>query len=168
MRSQFILGITLSFSVSAFAADQTVSIPRSVPFAAESDVAGNIKRECAIDVKLSDFIAEYAAERRIPVSVVDKTDASMPGRVLVLEIVDAESSGNAFIGHHKSTKVRGSYFEDSKLVGSFKVRRDSMGGMFAGFKGSCSVLGRTVREIGKDIAEWMVHPVPDAELGDLK
>ena len=168
MRSQFILGITLSFSVSAFAAGQTVSIPRSVPFAAESDVAGNIKRECAIDVKLSDFIAEYAAERRIPVSVVDKTDASMPGRVLVLEIVDAESSGNAFIGHHKSTKVRGSYFEDSKLVGSFKVRRDSMGGMFAGFKGSCSVLGRTVREIGKDIAEWMVHPVPDAELGDLK
>lgn len=170
MHVKFVVGFTLSFSVSvsAFAADPSVSIPKTVPYAAESDIAGNIKRECAIDAKLSDFIAEYANERRIPISLVNQTDASMPGRVLVIEIVDAESSGNAFIGHHKTTKVRGSYFEDSKLVGSFKDRRDSMGGMFAGFKGSCSVIGRTVREIGKDVAEWLAHPVPDAELGDLK
>ncbi len=43
-----------------------------------------------------------------------------------------------------------------------------MGGLFAGFKGSCSVLGRTVKAIGKDIAEWLVNPVLDADLGDLK
>jgi hypothetical protein len=157
-----------SFSISVSAFSQSIAVPRPVPYAADSDIAGNIKRECAIDVKLADFIAEYANERHVPVSLVGQTDASMPGRVLVIEIQDSESSGNAFIGHHKSTKVRGSYFEDSKLVGSFKDRRDSMGGMFAGFKGSCSVLGRTVKEIGKDIAEWLEHPVLNADLGDLK
>ena len=147
---------------------QSIAVPRPVPYGADNDVAGNIKRECAIDVNLADYIAEYARARKIEVSLVPATNASLPGRVLVIEILDAQSTGNAFLGHHKSTKVKGQYFEDSKLVGSFKDRRDSMGGMFAGFKGSCSVLGRTIREIGKDVADWLVHPVMDADLGDLK
>lgn len=150
------------------ASAQSIAIPRPVPYAEGSDIAGNIKRECALDVKLGDFIAEAASARHVDVSVVPKTSADMPGRVLVVEISDAESSGNAFLGHHKSTKVRGQLFENSKLIGSFKDRRDSMGGMFAGFKGSCSVLGRTIREIGKDVADWMVSPTMDADLGDLK
>jgi len=147
---------------------QTVTVPRSVPYAAGSDVAGNVKRECELDVKLADFIQQFASERKIAVSLAGETSPATPGRVLVLEIRDAQSSGNAFLGHHKSTSVRGQYFEDAKLVGSFSDRRDSMGGLFAGFKGSCSVLGRTVREIGKDIAEWMVSPRLNADLGDLK
>ena len=167
MRIHLMLAILALFSVSLSISAQSISVPRPVPYAAESDIAGNIKRECAIDVKLADFIAEYANDRHVAVSLIGETSPSLPGRVLVIDIQDAESSGNAFLGHHKSTKVRGQYFEDSKLVGSFKDRRDSMGGMFAGFKGSCSVLGRTVKEIGKDVAEWLSHPVLDAELGDL-
>jgi hypothetical protein len=41
-----------------------------------------------------------------------------------------------------------------------------MGGAFAGYKGSCSVLGRTIKAIGKDVAEWMKAPSKDAQLGD--
>lgn len=147
---------------------QTISVPKPVPYAADSDIAGSIKRECPLGNQLADFISEYARGHKIAVSLVGETNPATPGRVLVLEIRDAESSGNAFLGHHKSTVVRGQYFEDAKLIGSFKDRRDSMGGAFAGFKGSCSVLGRTVKAIGKDVAEWLVNPVLDAELGDLK
>ncbi len=152
--------IALMLSVMSFQATaQTIIVPKPVPYSADSDIAGNIKHECAIDVKLADFIADYAKARKITVSFMGETNPTIPGRVLVLEIRDAQSSGNAFLGHHKSTTVRGQYYEDSKLIGSFKDRRDSMGGLFQGFKGSCSVLGRTVRAIGQDIAEWMVHPI---------
>jgi hypothetical protein len=43
-----------------------------------------------------------------------------------------------------------------------------MRGAFAGFKDSCSVLGRTVKAIGSDIADWLLKPSEDADLGDLK
>jgi len=158
----------LFFSVPMLATAQSIAIPKPVPYAADSEIAGNVKRECWLDMKLADFIVKYAGERKIPVSVVGETNPTMPGRVLVLEIRDAVSSGNAFLGHHKSTSVSGKYFQDGKLIGSFKDRRDSMGGMFGGFKGSCSVLGRTVRAIGGDVAEWLANPVMDADLGDLR
>jgi hypothetical protein len=87
--------------------------------------------------------------------------------ILDVHIKDASSRGNAFTGHHKSTLVVGKLYQDGELIGSFTGRRDSMGGMFAGYKGSCSVLGRTVKALGKDIAEWLKAPTMDAQLGDL-
>src|SRR5262252_5216384 len=107
MGKQAIAAIIVLCGFSMECAAQSVTIPRSVPYAADSEVAGTVKRECAIDVKLADFIAEYAAERMIPVTFAPETSSSMPGRVLVVEIRDATSSGNAFLGHHKSTLVRG-------------------------------------------------------------
>jgi hypothetical protein len=41
-----------------------------------------------------------------------------------------------------------------------------MGGAFAGFKGSCSVLGRTVEALGEDIGGWLAAPRDGASLGD--
>lgn len=147
---------------------QSIAVPKPVPYAADNDIAGNIKRECGLDLKLANFIVEDAQRRKIAVNVVGETNATMPGKVLVLEIRDAVSSGNAFLGHHKSTTVSGKYYDQGKLVGSFRDRRDSMGGMFAGFKGSCSVLGRTIRAIGEDVAGWLANPGMDTDLGDLK
>ena len=42
-----------------------------------------------------------------------------------------------------------------------------MGGAFAGYKGSCSVLGRTVKAMGKDVAQWLKAPTDEAALGDM-
>jgi len=145
-----------------------VKVPRSVPFAEDAEIAGKIRTECNINQQLGDFIIESARKKNIATEPVATTDKAMPGRVLVVEIRDATSDGNAFLGHHKSTSVRGALFQDGGVVAKFKGRRDSMGGFGAGFKGSCSVLGRTVRALGEDIAEWLAVPSDGAQLGDLK
>ena len=149
-------------------ATEPVKVPRSVPFAEDAEIAGKIKNECNINQQLGDFIIEYTKEKNIATEPVATTDKSTPGRVLVVEIRDAVSDGNAFLGHHKSTTVRGALYQNGEPVAKFKGRRDSMGGFGAGFKGSCSVLGRTVRALGKDIAEWLAVPSDGAQLGDLK
>ncbi|NCT66508.1 MAG: hypothetical protein GXC76_02565 [Rhodanobacteraceae bacterium] len=153
---------------SAAASAEVVKVPASVPYAEDSDVAGNIKRECPLSSQLSEFIVEFSRKKGVAVETVAETQPTMPGRVLVVEIRDATSSGNAFVGHHKATSVRGALYQDGTKVASFRGRRDSMGGAFAGFKGSCSVLGRTVKALGGDIAEWLQRPTMDADLGDLK
>jgi hypothetical protein len=143
------------------AAAQTVQLQRPVPYAEDNDISDAIKTECQIGAQLADFVKQYSST---PVEFSDAPAAS--GRVLKLEIVDAVSMGNAFIGHQKYTKVKGTLFEDGTKVASFKGRRNSMGGAFAGFKGSCSVLGRTVEALGEDIASWLSAPKDGASLGD--
>ncbi|HET7557541.1 MAG TPA: hypothetical protein VFK08_05640 [Rhodanobacteraceae bacterium] len=166
---KFIFAASLLLAAAGIAqAADTVTLPKPVPYAADNDIAGNIKRECKITEQLPDFIAQAAKAHGIDTTFADSVNPQMPGRVLDVEITDAVSEGNAWIGHHKSTSVRGKLYQDGKLIGSFRGKRYSMGGMFAGYKGSCSVLGRTVEALGKDIGTWLVTPTMDADLGDLK
>ncbi|MEO7430794.1 MAG: hypothetical protein ABIR62_01905 [Dokdonella sp.] len=161
-------GAVLSVASAAAAAGDAIKVPSTVPYADANGVAGNVKRECPINQQLSDYIIEYAQEHHVATESVPATDAQTPGRVLVIEITDAVSRGNPFIGHRKSTSVRGTLYQDGAKVAAFRGERDSMGGAFAGFKGSCSVLGRTVKALGSDIATWLAKPVDDAQLGDLE
>jgi len=166
MRSMFCLFALALVTVAAQAAN-TVAVQRRTPYSEDAMIAGKIKRECTIDTQMPGFIAEYGKNEHIDVQLVDKADKDMQGRVLLLKIIDARSSGNAFIGHHKSMTVSGELYQDGKMIGSFKGRRNSMGGVFAGFKGSCSVLGRTAKALGEDIARWLAHPGENDMLGDL-
>lgn len=166
--NKVVVGALLSSVCATAMAMDPVKLPDKVPYAENNEVAGKIKHECRINEQLSEFIVEYAEEHKVATEVVDATDATMPGRVLVLEITDAISRGNAFIGHRKATSVRGTLYQDGQKVASFVGERDSMGGAFAGFKGSCSVLGRTVKALGSDIAEWLAKPTDNAQLGDLE
>ena len=156
-----ILAAVLLFPAAAFA--QNVVVQRPVPYAGDNDISDNIKSECRIGEQLADFVKQYSGGT---VQTQDTPVDTSGGRVLQLEIVDAVSMGNAWMGHQKFTKVRGALWENGSKVASFKARRNSMGGAFAGFKGSCSVLGRTVDAIGEDIAQWLKAPKDGATLGD--
>ncbi len=167
---KFVSGLLLlSFlSGSAFAAADEIQLARSIPFAEDSEVAGKIMRECTLQTQLADFIKEFATKGGHKIRLVDAVDEAAEGKVLVIEIRDAISEGNAWLGHRKSTSARGRLFENGVEIGNFKIRRNSMGGAFGGYKGSCSVLGRTVKIMGQDIALWLNAPTKDAMLGDLQ
>lgn len=155
------MAAAILLSPGAFA--QNTTIQRPVPYAEDNDIADSIKAECPIGQQLADFVRQYSGGT---VQVQDGPLDTSGGRVLQLEIVDAVSMGNAWMGHQKFTKVRGALWENGAKVAGFKARRNSMGGAFAGFKGSCSVLGRTVEALGEDIAGWLKAPKDGATLGD--
>jgi len=45
-----------------------------------------------------------------------------------------------------------------KVIRHTKINRWSMGGMFGGFKGTCSILDRSAAAIGKDLSRWVRDP----------
>lgn len=144
-------------------AAQSLQVQSPVPFAEDNDISDAIKAECNIGEVLANSIKEHSAT---PVDLTSATPDTTAGSVLQVEIVDAVSMGNAFIGHQKFTKIRGALYREGEKVASFKARRNSMGGAFAGFKGSCSVLDRTVKVLGNDVADWLAAPKDGATLGD--
>ena len=143
-----------------------VTIQKPIPFSKDNDIASNIKSECNLNIQLSDFIQSAAASYDIAVTQKGAVSKDDPGQVLVVEIMDAVSTGNAFIGHNKFTKIKGELYENGKLTGSFIGKRHSGGGAFGGWKGSCAVLGRTVKALGSDVANFLRAPSMDARIGE--
>lgn len=154
-----------SLALASAAGATPVTIAESIPYADTADIQKKVLDECTeLNTQFAGFIRQYAEEKGVEVVFGDP--ASNSGRVLRVEITNALSQGNAFLGHSKSSSSRGTLFENGRKVASFRATRNSMGGAFAGYKGSCSVLGRTVDAMGSDVADWLVNPVDGAELGD--
>lgn len=148
-------------------ADGQISLVQSAPYSEDSDIRKKITSECTtLGSKLSKFTQSYAKKQGVSVELSDSAATADSGRVLQLEITDAVSSGNAFIGHRKFVAIKGSLWENGEKVASFDGQRGSGGGVLAGYKSSCTVLGRCVKALGKDVASWLANPEDGAELGD--
>jgi len=143
---------------------KTIYIKSIIPYAATAPVAANIKTECTIDQKLSEFITTSAKASGL--NVVVKNDIGKNDIELKVEILDAVSRGGAFRGHNKYVVIGGSLVKGDKVYQSFKAARISGGGFWGAYKSSCSVLGRTVKTLGTDVGVWLTSPMDGARLGD--
>ena len=143
-----------------------IKIQTIIPFQKGVPIAANIKNECKLQAQLSDFITAYSVGEGVGVIQKKKVSKRSKGKNLVVTITNAISSGNAFIGHRKYTSIKGTLYNNGKKKGSFTAARLSGGGAFGGWKGSCSVLGRTIKILGSDVSKWLKKPVNGAHLGD--
>lgn len=155
--------VLLCCATPAFAA--TVHVQDPVPFSESAYIADNIKAECRMGAQLATALGNNAP--KFGNTIEFGAEPAEHGRVLNLELVEAQSAGNAFSGHFKSATVRGVLLEEGRKVATVTARRVSRGGAFAGFKGSCDVLERVVNAIGGDLAEWLANPTDGAKLGDF-
>ncbi|WP_315389276.1 hypothetical protein [uncultured Stenotrophomonas sp.] len=143
----------------------TVHVQDTVPFSETSYIADNIKAECRMGAQLVTSLGSNAPKFGNTIAFDEAPPTQ--GRVLKLELVEAQSAGNAFIGHFKSATVRGVLLDDGQKVADVTARRVSRGGAGGMFKGSCDVLQRVVDAIGGDLAEWLANPTDGAKLGDF-
>jgi hypothetical protein len=118
-------------------------------------VADNIKTECALGEAQSKYVLDALAAAGIPAQAAGADAVPAKGRFLQLRIESAISAGNAFTGHRKQVTTSAHLFLDGREIAQTTQSRDSGGGAFGGYKGSCSVLRRCTATLGKDIAGWL-------------
>lgn len=146
--------------------NKEVKLKSSIPFSEDAFIKAAIKEECDIQKQLADYTKEYSKDNSVNVQFDDNANKENSEYYLDLKIVDAISEGNAFLGHNKRTRVAGDLYKNGNRIASFKGQRHSTGGFGAGFKGSCSVLGRTVQALGEDISVWIKEPRDGSMLGE--
>jgi hypothetical protein len=140
-----------------------IKLLRSVGFAEGSFVRPAVQSECKLADRLPQFIQEYAQKNGIEIELVDALPQT--GRVLEIEIADAIETGNAWTGRQKGLVIQGRLLHDGELVGSFRGRRMTSGGMFGGYKGACAFFGRCAKTLGHDVADWLESPSKGASIG---
>lgn len=158
--------ILLSLISPLLLASNTVTMISNVPYSEDSRIKANIINECtALGTKLSSFAQQFGKKMGVDIELKDSIDTTQ-GRVLQVEITDAMSRGNAFVGHSKYMDIEGTLWENGQEVASFTATRVSGGGFMGNYKGSCSVLGRCSKALGKDVATWLKNPIDNTHLGD--
>jgi len=143
----------------------TVFIGRDMSYVDANSISRAVLVECQLPQQGAQLLQSAMRDAGFQPVVDDQAAQAGKGRVLLVQISNAVAAGNAFIGHRKMVEVKGRLLEDGKEVATFAGMRSSMGGAFAGFKGSCSVLGRCLETLAKDISGWMKNPVT-ARIGE--
>jgi hypothetical protein len=141
-------------------------IIKPIAFKKDAYIRDAVKQECNLDGKLVQFIEQYAAGQYANI-VTDSNTAPADAQVLTIEFEDVQGAAGGAWSGAKSVVIKGSLSQKGKMLGDFKARRYSGGGMFGGYKGTCAILGRCVKTLGRDVSEWLAHPTPQAVLGDL-
>jgi hypothetical protein len=167
LRNEAALALCLLTAASAaVAADAPVYVQKTAPYTDSTLVAKNIIDECGLPESQMKVLHEQAKELGAAIVEDEAAVAANQGRVLLLETANAISAGNAFTGHRKQIIVKGRLLENGEEIGSFTGIRGSMGGMWGGYKSSCSVLYRCQTTLAKDILTWLANPTKDARIGE--
>jgi hypothetical protein len=143
-----------------------VLVIKTINFSNDAYIRDAIKKECNLIGKLTQFIEQNAAGQYAQI-VTDSNNIPTDAQVLEVEIYEAQGGGGGAWSGPKAVLIKGSLSQNGQKLGSFIARRYSGGGMFAMYKGTCSILGRCVRTLGKDVATWLTNPKQNAVLGNL-
>lgn len=146
----------------------TLYIEKKVPFAKDLNVPQAVRAECGLEQKVVDFLAAEAKGGFDKVERVDSVAGVNNGKALSMNISSLYGAGGGAWSGAKHLAVEGTLKENGKVVGTFRAMRYSGGGAWGGYKGTCAILGRCAKTLGKDIAKWAQNPTMDARLGDAK
>lgn len=162
------LGMLLLGLATGVQAEGTVVVPAEVPFSNPDVIDGAIVKECQLPQQVGQRLQTALAAAGVEAKAVADAKPGSGDQVLLLEIAQAQSGGNAWTGHKKSLTVSGKLYRKGEQVAKFVATRNSGGGAFAGYKSSCAVLARCAEAIAKDTAGWLKSPVDGARLGDAR
>lgn len=145
-----------------------VVVQSEVPFSNVEVIDQAIVKECNLPGQVGQRLQNALTAAGIEAKSAADASPKSGDAVLLLEIAQAQSGGNAWTGHKKSLTVSGKLYRKGEQVGKFVATRNSGGGAFAGYKSSCAVLARCAEAVAQDAARWLSSPVDGARLGDAR
>jgi hypothetical protein len=170
-------GLLAVVAIGARAEDRlVVQVPALLDSSAP--IAESVRRDCKIDEMVGRHVYDKVSEKYPGTGqLVDPLKAG-PDRVLKLTIVGVLGVGGGAWSGSKAITVRAELEQNSKVYASKLLTRQSGGGAFGGFKGTCSIMERIARALGGDVAAWVpgalsavptsAAPAPEKPAGETK
>ena len=144
----------------------TLNLQKTASFDRNLQVPDAIRADCQLDSKVIDFIESSAGADFDRIALVDEATSTTAGRTLAVTITGLSGEGGGAWSGPKHLTIAGTLWKDGRVAGTFTAHRVTSGGIGGAYRGTCSLLGRCARALGKDVAAWLRNPTMDAKLGD--
>jgi hypothetical protein len=160
-RALLAVSFSLPLAFSLTAAAEPLGLQDKVPFDKGVHVPDAVKAECGLEAKIAEYVKGSA-------SGFEKVSmGAAKGKSLDMKITGLLATAGGGFSGPKSVTVSGTLRQGGKVTGTFTAQRYSGGGAFGG-GGTCNILDRCAKAIGKDIGAWLKSPTMNAKLGDAK
>jgi hypothetical protein len=124
-------------------------------YASTSDAPAEVVEKCKFDKSVAQSIVE-----RTPGSTLSTGTAS---KILNMEVVAMRGVDPTWEGESRVI-IRGELVDGGTTIGSFRIKRSALGGVFGGMKSICKALDNIAEDMGEDIGVWLRDPKMDTEL----
>lgn len=167
VRSLLVLSCLVALPLSAAAGGAgTLNLQKTAPFDKGLNVPDAVRTGCQLDSKVIDFIESSASADFDKIALVEEATPMLAGKTLAVTITGLSVEGMGAWTGPKHLTIAGTLWKDGKVAGTFTAHRVTSGGMWGAYRGTCSLLGRCARALGKDVAAWLKNPTMDAKLGE--
>lgn len=163
MSRTFFALIAVLLATATPAVADTITVATMTPFAEDSGVTDNVKNECGFETHLPKYLKSYAKKAGVKVVLTSDALDSVEGRVLILTTTEVFAMGGGGYSGAKSATVEAKLMENGEVIGTATSHRRALMGMMPG---TCSMMKRVAKILGKDVGEWLANPTMDANLGD--
>jgi hypothetical protein len=119
-----------------------------------------VKNECALEMLLGNYALSAIDQRVGSVQSISTPEQAGTGKVVQLVILSAHGVGGGAWTGSKSISIRVDIRKEGAIVGSTVLTRSSGGGVFGGVMGTCAILDRVAKALGKDVAVWLSRTQP--------
>ena len=154
--------IILSFSALILSSHVLASTPRlenPVSYHPSAGVDETVRSECQPEAMLVKHVGNQLKRLYRTDNVLVSKGAEAPGSpVLRLQITHVLGVGGGAWSGPKAITVSAELLGNDGEIRRTKINRWSVGGMWGGFKGTCTILDRCAVSIGKDLARWVKDP----------
>ncbi|MCL2643938.1 MAG: hypothetical protein FWD51_00575, partial [Betaproteobacteria bacterium] len=106
--------------------------------------------ECSLEMLLGNYALSEIEKRVGPVQSVSAPEQAGTDKLVQLTIISVFGPGGGAWSGRKSMSIRVDISKGGAAVGSTVLSRSTGGGM-----GTCAMLGRTAKALGKDTAVWL-------------
>lgn len=145
-------------------AGDVLYVPAKFSFMKDIRISENVRTECGLEQFLADDVADNAH------GLYKKVVREQPSGsydIIEVEITEVFGPGGGAWSGPKNMNIRGTLKSSSgKSLGSFTASRFSTGGAFGGFKGTCGILRRISKALGKDVAKFLAAPEEGMRMGN--
>lgn len=161
-----LLATASALPAAAWAGGGTLTLEKKAPYAKGLKVPDAVRAECGLEQKIPEFVQAFGKKGFDKVVLANAVSPRTAGKALSMKITDITGTGGGAWSGPKHVNLEGTLWENGKVVGTFRASRYSSGGAFGGYKGTCGILARCAKALGKDVATWAAAPGMNALLGD--
>ncbi len=152
-----LLALAVACFVTPTLAKDKVLLLTPVTYRADASVVQKVRDECGIEQMLEQNVGN-AFKKRLSGGVVDSEAAAGDATVMRLQISNVLGVGGGAWSGPKALTVYADLIQNGKVVRHTRINRWSTGGIWGGFKSTCSIIERCSVAIAKDLTRWAADP----------